>query len=1121
MTACLADTVRVARRFTRSVRVDADLHDPAMLEGYVCAQSTVEALLLMARHRRATGHGAFTWTGPYGSGKSSLAVALAALAAGEPAQAEALLRHVRKDERHELTQAFRATAARWAIAPVVGRREDPAVAIAAALNELVKSRRGLARQKGEALHDWAARIAADRSHSGLLLIVDEMGKFLESAARGDGDVYLFQELAEAASRTGGRLVVVGILHQAFDEYAHRLAREARDEWIKIQGRFLDIPINLAAEEQLDLIGRAIEGETRPASPAVMVVANALTRARVGNPIAFEQRLAACWPLHPVVAALLGPVSRRRFGQNQRSLFGFLNSAEPAGFQAFLQGAEPSPAAIFPVSRLWDYLHINLEPAILASPDGHRWSTALEALDRAEAKGATGDHLAVLKAVALIDLFKDRSGLQATSELLQTVLEQPVEPLLADLRAWSVIIYRNHLGAYAIYAGSDFDIEAAVEEARRSGVAVDYRRLAQRAAVQPILAKRHYEATGALRWFEVELTTLHEAEERVRNYKPAPGAAGLFLLVISAQAEGRGQAKKVLTRAAQAAGERLVVCGWTRESFMIREMAGDLAALEHVRSSRAELEGDAVARREVDARLARLAADLEDRLSDAIDRVDWYLPEAARPVIDAKVSGPAGLSVLASRLADWRYPLAPRLPNELLNRTKPSSNAQAAVRILLHAMVERAAKPRLGFDAYPPEAGLHMSLLEATGLHRRAEEGEAWSFVEPDAGDAAGLAPLWKATDEMLDARPNGASVAEIFDLWRAPPFGLRDGLLPVLWLAYLLSRSGQSAVYLEGTFRSTVDTLLVDRLLQDPALVRQRRIELSDVHAEFISALADALSRPESPLAPTALEVARAIVGRIRELPNWTLRTGRLSPAALILRDRTKAADDPNRLVLEDLPRAIETDLGALAGVRLARHVVALLDELAGAYPRMLAELDSLLRKELRVRSEGEAGLTALSHRAQLVQGLAGNFRLDALATRLLSYKGEIEDIEGVASLAANKPPRDWVDRDVDAARVEIAILAQQFLKAEGFGRLKDREDGRVAFAVYISDPRYPEPQSREIELTPDERQAADRLAAQLGAVLQSQGASRDIAIAALASLGLKLGDPVAADADAPQAVNA
>ncbi|MEW6020053.1 MAG: ATP-binding protein, partial [Pseudomonadota bacterium] len=699
MSAHLADRIHVARRFTRAVRVDADWGDARSLDGYVCAASAVEALLQMSRHREATGHGAFTWTGPYGSGKSSLAVALATLAAGDEARARQLLKDVRAEDRAELERGFRAGGKPWSIAPVVGRREDPATVITTALNAVVDKNKTLARKRAETLHDWAVRIATDRRHGGLLLIVDEMGKFLEAAARDTGDVYLFQELAEAASRSHGRLVVVGILHQAFDEYAHRLAREARDEWLKVQGRFLDIPINLAGEEQLELIGRAIEGRKPPAGPAVRAVAGALQGARFGEPDALVRRLSACWPLHPMVAALLGPISRRRFGQNQRSLFGFLNSAEPFGFQAFLHEAPNEDGASFPVGRLWDYLHANLEPAILASPDGHRWSTALEAVERAEAKGAGPDHLAVLKAIALVDLFKDRSGLQATPEALRTVTADRVaiDPLLDDLKRWSVVIWRAHLGAYAIYAGSDFDIEAAVDEARRGGVSVDYKRLAQRAALQPILAKRHYEATGALRWFEVELAPLHEVEDRIRGYKPAPGAAGLFLLVVSANAETKAEAKRLLSQAVEAAHDRLVVCGWTRESYMIREMAADLAALEHVRSNRAELEGDAIARREVDARLARIAADLEDRLADAIDRVDWYLPPAAKGEIDAKVTGPAGLSVLASRLADWRYPKAPRLPNELLNRTRPSSNAQAAVRALLHAMVDHGDRPRLGIE----------------------------------------------------------------------------------------------------------------------------------------------------------------------------------------------------------------------------------------------------------------------------------------------------------------------------------------------------------------------------------------------------------------------------------------
>ena len=75
----LSDQVRVKRRFLRSVRIDTDLGEVNALEGFVCPTSFLEVLREMARHFRDSNQGAFTWTGPYGSGKSSLAVAFSAL----------------------------------------------------------------------------------------------------------------------------------------------------------------------------------------------------------------------------------------------------------------------------------------------------------------------------------------------------------------------------------------------------------------------------------------------------------------------------------------------------------------------------------------------------------------------------------------------------------------------------------------------------------------------------------------------------------------------------------------------------------------------------------------------------------------------------------------------------------------------------------------------------------------------------------------------------------------------------------------------------------------------------------------------------------------------------------
>ena len=112
----------------------------------------------------------------------------------------------------------------------------------------------------ESVFEALTRIAkrAPTQHGGLIVFIDEMGKFLEGAAYDGTDIYFFQQLAEIASRSNNRLIVVGILHQAFEEYAYRLSREMRDEWAKIQGRFVDLAISVGPDEQLELLGRAIE-----------------------------------------------------------------------------------------------------------------------------------------------------------------------------------------------------------------------------------------------------------------------------------------------------------------------------------------------------------------------------------------------------------------------------------------------------------------------------------------------------------------------------------------------------------------------------------------------------------------------------------------------------------------------------------------------------------------------------------------------------------------------------------------------------------------------------------------------------------------------------------------------
>ena len=1110
----LNERVRIARRFLRSIRIDSDLGDVAALEGFICPQSSADILATMARHVSETGQGAFTWTGPYGSGKSSLVVALSTLLNGNAG----LQKEAAKVFGTRLTKAIHGALPTgtkgWRILPVVARRDDPVAVIGEAAKRaglVSRQPRGGWTESNLIVTLTEAAAEKPNTHGGLVLFIDEMGKFLEATAQDGSDIYILQQLAEAASRSNGRFLIVGVLHQAFEEYAHRLSHEMRDEWAKIQGRFIDLIINTAGEEQIDLISRAIESDHRAkkSGPLASAVAGFVRRDRAGDTERLAAMLEACWPLHPVVACLLGPISRRRFGQNQRSIFGFLNSSEPHGFQDFLNHA--GDGELYSPDRLWGYLRANLEPSILASPDGHRWALAAEALERCEAIGGDNLHIRLLKTIAVIDLFKERSGLVANTELLRTCFPdtpaKALEKALSQLDTWSFTIFKKFLDARAIFAGSDFDIDAAVRAALDEIDEIDFKELKTLAGLQPILAKRHYHETGALRWFDVNIVPVSGIVEFAAGFEPENGAIGQFLLAIPTDGESEDHAEDLCRKAARHSDAWDIVVGISKRSWAVVPLARELFALDSVSNDHPELAGDPVARREVSARLAALQALLEAELHKTFDNALWF-----RKNHQPKHLRQADLNGIASELADRRFEQSPRLHNELLNRQKPSSNAIAAQNTLLRRMVLNEGEPRLDIEGFPAEGGLFASILEATGLY--VQQGKIWRFVSPTAceADPCRLAPLWQKAFTHVKAHANRTvAFSELFDEWRKPPFGVKDGMMPLLAVAFVLSQRDKIAVYRDGIFRAKFNDVDVDYLAKDPAFIQLRWMHLGDISRRLLSGMAEVvrdLDKSNKLVHLEPIDVGRGLVAIYDQLPKWTERTMRLSANAVNIRDLFKRAHDPNQFLFDDIPGTLGEDVSLASDKDLRRVIERVregLEELVQAYPSMLQRLRDLMLVELQVPNVSSQSLAELRERAENISQLAGDFRLDAFVGRLSQYDGSDECFEGIASLAANKPPRDWVDPDLDQAAIELADMAQKFLRAETYARVKGRPDKRQAMAVVIGINGRPAPLLQEFDIADSDRAAVNNLIERVDSILDEADTSRrSIILAALAELSTR-----------------
>lgn len=1038
--------VHVKPQFQRSVRLDADFSRSDALAGYICQPSPRHALGTIAKHVNETSQRAFTWTGPYGGGKSSLALALAQLTGGNTQARKAAKKALEIEADDDIHRAF-GSRKPWLVLPVVGRREAVEIVIGEMIDKMAPAPGRKPEKHGRRnVTAELVKRADSGEYPGVLLILDELGKLLEAAAAAGDDIYFYQELAEAASRAEGRLVVVGVLHQSFDQYVVRSGREIQAEWAKVQGRFVDVPIVAGTDEVIQLIGGALSCEQPHANSLAIAetIANGIHRRRPSSPPTLSGSLDRCWPLHPVTAALLGPSSRRKFGQNERSIFSFLTSADPLGFRDFLQGySGGGQVPYYTPARYWDYLQSNFEPAILSSPDGHRWAISADAVARVEARFRE-PHVSLVKTTSLIELFRNGSGLAAEDEILASSLEgfshDEVISALDDLAKASVLVYRKHLQAWGVYAGSDFDIEAAVAEARQVTDPSTEDQLRTLSTLPPLSARRHYSETGTLRWFDRQVTLAESAKIAMTALNKKTGSsAGRFVLLLPSAGYSLDRVRKIAKLLSQEPSEAVVLYGAPKETMDLAEQASELSALTHVASTHRSLDSDAVARKEIDARLQHLQGEIESSMRDAFSHAQWFFRGEK-----SDVKPNEGLSPLASAICDQVFRKAPRVHSELVNRDALSSNSAKARRVLMHRMIAYGDRPELDYVGYPADAGLYYTILAELGLHQ-SRDGQG-IFVAPDQlskhPGADSLRPFWASIQERLQSAQGPVTLSEIYERATKAPYGIKNGLLPILALAFLLTHRSEIALYVDGMFTPELNDAGVDEWLQDPTRISWSWVHMDADTKQLLAQLSARLEQvTQREVAADPLDSARALVSLALSLPTWTQRTLRLSDVARKVRTALLRASDPIKVIFVDLPELLGVERKPDA---LVSAVGAVVDELYAAYPLALQRISRRLMETI----DHTGSYESLQARAKVVQGISGDFKLDAFASRLQSLSDDSAGIEGLVSLATSKPPGDFNDHDLDHATMQLAKWAFEFRRIEALATVQDRSASRRALAV-------------------------------------------------------------------------
>ncbi len=1058
----LIEAVKVRKRFSRSANVERDLFTDA-ISGYLPTPRALDVIRRVVDGLQDPGIGsAISVTGPYGSGKSSLALFLSALLGQDGvarARADVLLFECDPGLARRLEEV-RSIGGRtgFICAPVVGRRE-PIVdtlmrGLLAGVNRFVEANPGTRRKRGIREFSRFPQVAGDvqikealnalTSVAPVLIVLDEFGKNLEQFASTDhpsNDLYVLQEIAEW-SRAAGEfpVVLLTMQHLAFDEYAAGASSTRRREWSKIQGRFIDVPYVESPAQAQRLIASVFE--------------KTIDLSKWSSAIVEELRASECmdllhaspsdlYPLHPITAAVL-PDLCARYGQNERTLFSFLAGPDAMAVPEFLSQTSFDSRLMLPcvrLDRVYDFFLESASTMVSASASASRW-LEIETRIR-DSSGLSEPELEVLKSIAVLNLVAVGGSLRASRSLLKIVVRDQgagsdsainLESCLAKLEEKGLVTYRDYVDEYRVWNGSDFDLRGEIELAKRRAADTSVPEILERVRPQtPVVAARHSQRTGTLRVFERRFvgSDVGDVSDEWAN-----GRDGLVLLCLDPDAAA--------TLVSEQSSFPIIV-GRSPLIKEVEEAARELNAHLEVIGRSVDLSDDWVAKRELSERASSVAVSLDAAIERAFGTsavgIQWFVCGDSGEQRRLRAHQP--LSSLLSDICDEKYMHAPVIRNEMVARRDLTSQGARARRELLTAMVQSSEKERCGIEGYGPERAIYEALLARTGIHR-VRNGR-FSFGAPRPTHKTkdlNFGHVWRLMESCFtEAADAPMSVQEIYRRLMAPPVGLKEGTLPILVTAAMLSNRDSIALYENGSFVTTVDSPVVERLLRNPELFTVKRFSARGQRATLTREVGEILGLDSGGDARDDVKSVVAVVGallrRVRSLPAYSQRTKRVGEHSVALRNACFTATEPDVLLFETLPEALGIVRGPARSPNRAEievyagRLASALTDLEAAFGGLLIHIENALRDSLVVRGN--------DLRTNLV-GRISQFADAVLDPQVKSFVMALTDtallreewLEYVGMVVSGKPPASWVDEDVRHFDLLLDERSQAVRRLEG-----------------------------------------------------------------------------------------
>ena len=1044
------------------------------LDDYLPGASTVEIVERFSAGLRGGKSGRMiSVTGPYGSGKSTMAIFLKGLvAAPKSAEYKSSFKILKRHSASASTGLVYArkkagTHDRGMIRCLVTARREPiSVTIIRALEKgaterfakytkkftgadlLQRAANGLKKGRIPEPSEITQIVASICKVAPVLIMIDEFGKNIDHFAADDakeGDLFLLQELAEMSRRSRGvQLSIVTLQHMAFEEYAIGTSVAHKKEWAKIQGRFEDIYFANSADQTRQLVSKTIhlhDGSRERRKIHVWANDEADAMKRLGIESGFDADLiASCYPLSPLALEVL-PELCSRYGQHERTLLSFLCDHGRGTVSTFIaeKSYEKNKLPSIGLDMLYDYFVVGTSMIHSSSANISRLME-IETIIR-DSRGLGDAETKVLKTIGVLNLVGQSGYLRASRSLLDYILGGNAGPAIKPLEKKSIITYRKYADEYRIWHGTDIDIAAKLDMHRKRYKDAQLSTMLEMGIGMKIgRTGRHSRMTGTMRVFKKQfganITEKDDIYDGIIIYDPDNACKGTPI-----------QGEK-----------RPVIIVTTENMAKLHKEAVEVTAILDVLENDEEVGGDRVARRELGERLADAKRRLGREFAIAFGRTSKW----SCNVGNKEISGEGDPSSRLSDICDAVYDKAPPVHNEMINSVQPSSQGMSAKRKVLEAMLSNSNKLKFGIEGSGPDYAVYKAVLQKNGIHVINKNLE-WVMQDP-TGKAS---HAWNAILDMLKRSKKKVPLGDIYKVCRMPPYGMKDSVIDIFVNTVLFVHKDNIAVYEHGTYVPRVTIEVIERMMKNIEFFDAKYFKPTPSRRRLLDEVASSL---EAESRGSVIGIVSHLVQRLRPLPTYTKNTKNISKNAQAVRKAILEDTEPDTMLFKSLPeavgmKAVGPNIKNAEITKFSRRLSEAVKELQDEMPKTLEEIKVQLLRGTVMRSRRDLSKAATAMEPTVSDRSMKVF-LTALGTDALEK--DMDWMNYVVMSIAETTPDEWTDNqratfnnlldDMAARFRNLAALrfakVSKSLKQPSFQVTVTRSDGSERRSLVLSDPK-------------------------------------------------------------------